>query len=47
MSNSARPREKPTDADRREAGLDDVPDGCGCVEIWERLSEERTEDDRA
>jgi hypothetical protein len=21
--------------------LEDVPDGCGCVEMWERLSENR------
>jgi hypothetical protein len=27
--------------------LDDLPDGCGCVEIWEYLSERRqsNEDD--
>lgn len=23
--------------------LQDIPDGSGCTEIWERLSEERTE----
>jgi len=23
------------------AHLDDLPDGAGCVEIWERLSERR------
>jgi len=24
--------------------LDDVEDGCGCTEIWEHLSEQRTQD---
>lgn len=24
--------------------LDDLPDGLGCVEIWERLSEHRDDD---
>jgi hypothetical protein len=24
--------------------LDDVPDGCGCTEIWEYMSERRNED---
>ena len=23
--------------------LDDVDDGCGCTEIWEHLSEQRTQ----
>jgi hypothetical protein len=23
------------------AHLDDVPDGCGCVELWEELSDQR------
>ncbi len=25
--------------------LSDVPEGCGCVELWEHLSEEREEKD--
>ena len=25
--------------------LDDVPDGCGCTEIWEHLSDERRQGD--
>lgn len=36
MSNS---REGPNGADA--AHLDDVPDGMGCAEIWERLSARR------
>jgi len=24
--------------------LDDVPDGCGCTEIWEYMSERRRQD---
>lgn len=24
--------------------LSDAPEGCGCVEIWEHLSEEREDD---
>jgi len=27
--------------DDADAHLDDVPDGAGCTEIWERLSERR------
>ncbi len=26
-----------------DSHLDDVPDGAGCAEIWERLSEHREE----
>lgn len=34
------------DEDEREAAtgsehVEDVPDGCGCTEIWEHLSEQR------
>jgi hypothetical protein len=25
--------------------LADVPDGCGCTEIWEHLSEQRASED--
>lgn len=25
--------------------LSDVPEGCGCVEVWEHLSEEREAED--
>ena len=31
-----------TDA-KRPSHLDDVADGCGCVELWEVLSERRAE----
>jgi hypothetical protein len=24
--------------------MDGLPDGCGCTEIWEHLSEQRAED---
>jgi hypothetical protein len=27
-----------------EDHLADVPDGCGCTEIWEHLSEQRDEE---
>ena len=32
-----------TDHDSSEdaAHLENVPDGCGCVELWEQLSEQR------
>lgn len=34
----------PEESDADDGGhLDEVPDGCGCVEIWEHLSEERRE----
>lgn len=32
---------EPKEADH----LDDLPDGSGCTEIWEHLSEDRTDDD--
>jgi len=31
-----------SDTERDDAHLDDVEDGCGCAEIWERLSERRS-----
>ncbi len=31
------------DADRNHFG--DLPDGSGCIEIWEHLSEQRERDD--
>jgi len=27
--------------------FEDVPDGCGCAEIWEHMSEKRREDDES
>jgi len=30
-------------ADRDDAHLQDVDDGCGCAEVWEALSEHRSE----
>jgi hypothetical protein len=32
------------DQDADEDHLADVPDGCGCTEIWEHLSEQRGEE---
>jgi hypothetical protein len=29
-------------ADETNAHLQDVEDGCGCAEVWEHLSEERS-----
>jgi hypothetical protein len=29
--------------DREDEHLADVPDGCGCAEVWEHLSERREE----
>jgi hypothetical protein len=29
--------------DRDDAHLQDVEDGCGCAEVWEALSEHRSE----
>ena len=33
-----------TDAEPDAEHLSDVPEGCGCVEVWEHLSEERDPD---
>lgn len=37
------------EGDEREAveseHVEGVPDGCGCTEIWEHLSEQRTAED--
>lgn len=30
--------------DPERSHLDDIEDGCGCVEIWETLSEQRASD---
>ena len=29
---------------REDEHLDDVADGCGCTEVWEHLSDRRTEE---
>lgn len=43
MSESrCRAREAP---DEGTAHVDDLPDGLGCVEIWEALSDGREDDD--
>lgn len=35
-------REQPLEADEGVANhLSELTDGCGCVEVWERLSEAR------
>lgn len=33
--------ESDEETDERPTHLDDVDDGCGCVELWEQLSEKR------
>jgi len=33
-----------TESNTDTAHLDDVADGCGCTEIWEHLSERRTDE---
>ncbi len=35
----------PEQDEREWDHLDDLEDGAGCTEIWERLSENRSEDD--
>ena len=41
--------EVPSDADpeddERLAHLDGLADGCGCAEVWEHLSEQRSAED--
>lgn len=32
------------DDDRDDEHLEEVADGCGCVEVWEHLSEQRERD---
>ena len=32
------------DTTEDEGHLADVPDGCGCTEVWEHLSEQRDEE---
>lgn len=39
-----RSAEGSADDDRPESYLDDLPDGSGCVEIWDHLSDRRTQD---
>ena len=36
----------PLDDGRCDPHLDDVPDGSGCTEIWEHLSENRDRENR-
>jgi len=37
--------DKHLDREHRDDGhLDDVADGCGCTEVWEHLSDRRTEE---
>jgi hypothetical protein len=31
------------ESDSEDEYLADVPDGCGCAEVWEHLSERREE----
>lgn len=38
MSNST------PEADGADDHLDDLPDGCGCVEVWTALSDQRAAD---
>lgn len=47
MSNSNRDGDasvSPAGSPETDDHLSDVEDGCGCVEIWERLSEQRASD---
>lgn len=47
MSNSTRDGDanaSPAGPPETDDHLSDVEDGCGCVEIWERLSEQRASD---
>jgi hypothetical protein len=37
--------EEDHDTDRPDDHLEDVNDGCGCVETWQHLSEQRESDD--
>ncbi|WP_169331371.1 hypothetical protein [Halobiforma nitratireducens] len=37
--------ERPDDGDDELDALEDLEDGAGCTEVWERLAEERSEDD--
>ena len=30
--------------DRDDEHLDDIEDGCGCAEVWEAMSEKRSDD---
>jgi len=45
MSNQTAERVDPAADDRDH--LSSVEDGCGCVELWEALSERRSGDDDA
>jgi len=36
--------ESPDDTDDDTTHLNDLPDGAGCAEVWEHLSENRDED---
>lgn len=35
--------EEAAERDRDDEHLAELPDGCGCAEVWERLSERRGE----
>lgn len=40
------PEDEPTnDEDADQEQFADLPDGSGCIEIWEHLSEQRKRDD--
>lgn len=43
-SNDSHPSSTSLSQHRMDVGyLGNLPDGCGCVEVWEHLSERRTE----
>jgi hypothetical protein len=42
MSNNTAGTSPPED--RPDAHLADLPDGCGCTEVWDHTSERRIED---
>ncbi|WP_276271702.1 hypothetical protein [Haloarcula litorea] len=37
---SAETEARTDEPERRDDHLQDVPDGCGCVEVWEHLSDD-------
>lgn len=38
-------KQSKTEDPEETAHLDELPDGIGCAEIWEHLSDERDDDD--
>jgi len=36
-----RPRKEASDVPKDDDHLTDIPDGCGCAEVWKHLSDRR------